>query len=110
MFQMPMSSPMMKTMLGFCCCAAAGALAAVSATNVVSKPRQKFLAMVIFSFLLHPRDEGTASPSNAHCAPGRNPGDCDPLYRENRRCSIGLWSNVDRLRARIGPAAAADRR
>src|SRR5262245_41521152 len=37
----PMSSPMMKRMLGFCvCCAAAGVLATATAESIVSKPRQ----------------------------------------------------------------------
>src|SRR5262249_12009606 len=41
---MPMSSPMMKRMFGFCCCccAAAGTLAAVTATNDAGKPIQNF--------------------------------------------------------------------
>ena len=39
----PMSSPMMKRMLGFCCCcAAAGTLAAVTTANSASKPSHKF--------------------------------------------------------------------
>src|SRR4030095_781501 len=52
----PMSSPMMKRMLGFCCCccccAAAGALAALAATNDASRPRQNFLVTLMASFLI----------------------------------------------------------
>src|SRR4029453_9371513 len=49
----PMSSPMMKRMLGFCCCcAAAGALAAIAATNDASRPRQNFLVTLMASFLI----------------------------------------------------------
>ncbi len=49
----PMSSPMMKRMLGFCCCcAAAGALAAITATNDTSRPRQNFLVRLMASFLI----------------------------------------------------------
>src|SRR5262245_23158757 len=49
----PMSSPMMKRMLGFCCCccAAAGTLVAVTATNGASKPRQNFL-VILMTYLL----------------------------------------------------------
>src|SRR4029450_7245018 len=48
----PMSSPMMKRMLGFCCCcAAAGALPAITATNDASRPRQNFLVTLMASFL-----------------------------------------------------------
>ena len=40
----PISSPMMKRILGFCCCcAAAGVLAAATATNDASRPRQSLL-------------------------------------------------------------------
>src|SRR5215510_14131715 len=40
----PISSPMMKRILGFCCCrAAAGVLAAATATNDASSPRQSLL-------------------------------------------------------------------
>src|SRR5262245_16149945 len=45
----PISSPMMKRMFGFCCCscAAAGTLAAVTATNDASKPLQNFLVILM---------------------------------------------------------------
>src|SRR5262245_15242050 len=48
----PMSSPMMKSMLGFCCgcCAAAGVLAAVTATNDASRPRQTLLVILMDLF------------------------------------------------------------
>src|SRR5215831_11767683 len=44
----PMSSPMMKRMLGFCCCCA---LAAVMAANDARRPRQKFLVILMDGFL-----------------------------------------------------------
>src|SRR6516164_1618472 len=53
----PMSSPMMKRMLGFrccccaCCCAAAGTLAAVMGTNDASSPRKSFLVIRMACFL-----------------------------------------------------------
>src|SRR5262249_45085612 len=48
----PMSSPMMKRMLGFCCgcCAAAGVFAAITAPDSASRPRQKFLVMLMDLF------------------------------------------------------------
>src|SRR5262245_8178997 len=48
----PMSSPMMKRMLGFCCgcCAAAGVFAAITAPDSASRPRQKFLAILMDLF------------------------------------------------------------
>jgi hypothetical protein len=48
----PMSSPMMKRMLGFCCCCAvAGTLAAIAATNNASRPRQSLLVILMACFL-----------------------------------------------------------
>ncbi len=47
MFHMPMSSPMMTTMLGFCCCADAGTLAAVMAMSEASTPIQTFLVKLM---------------------------------------------------------------
>src|SRR5262245_13135528 len=44
----PMSSPMMKRMLGFCCCCA---LAAVMAANDARRPRHKFLLIRMACFL-----------------------------------------------------------
>src|SRR5262245_21287446 len=44
----PMSSPMMKRMLGFCCCCA---LAAVMAANDARRPRHKFLLILMACFL-----------------------------------------------------------
>ena len=44
----PMSSPMMKRMLGFCCCcAAAGMLAAIMAANDANRPSQIYLAILM---------------------------------------------------------------
>src|SRR3954470_14494151 len=49
---MPMSSPMMKRMLGFCCCcAAAGRLAADIAAIEVSKPSQIHLTTLMLDLL-----------------------------------------------------------
>src|SRR5271166_5466725 len=50
----PMSSPMMKRMLGLacCCCAAAGMLVTVTATNNASRPSQMPLAMTIINLLM----------------------------------------------------------
>src|SRR6516225_5956135 len=50
MFQMPMSSPMMTTMLGFgCgCWAAAGAATTVSAANAANAPSRMILVMLGF--------------------------------------------------------------
>src|SRR5881628_1402825 len=74
---MPMSSPMMKRMLGFCCCcAAAGRLAAVIAAIEASKPCQIYLAILMVGF--HPRLPVT----------GRQPlPDCS--YRCHARGGIG---------------------
>src|SRR5215472_19312122 len=44
----PMSSPMMKRMLGFCCCCA---FAAVMAMNDESRPRKSFLVELMACFL-----------------------------------------------------------
>src|SRR5215471_18484977 len=44
----PMSSPMMKRMLGFCCCcAAAGALVTIAEAIAASEPSQRFRMMLI---------------------------------------------------------------
>ena len=44
---MPMSSPMITTMLGFCgCCAVAGALTAIEAATIASEPRILFKASI----------------------------------------------------------------
>src|SRR4051812_32267633 len=61
---MPISSPMMKRMLGFCCsCAAAGRLAAVIAAIEASKPSHTYLTMLIFGFLLgYPSRAGSLYP------------------------------------------------
>src|SRR4051794_15006262 len=49
---MPISSPMMKRMLGFCCCcAAAGRLAAATTANSASKPSHKFRDRLIVRLL-----------------------------------------------------------
>jgi len=59
----PMSSPMMKTMLGFgCCCADAGALAIEIAAVPANKPSHnfrdtfmaKFLPILVFEWKLSP--------------------------------------------------------
>ena len=47
MFHMPMSSPMMTTMLGFCC-AAAGTLMAPMAMNEASRASCTFLEILIY--------------------------------------------------------------
>jgi hypothetical protein len=43
----PMSSPMMKRMLGFCCCCA---LATVMAANDARRPRQNVLVILMACF------------------------------------------------------------
>src|SRR4051812_33846631 len=49
---MPMSSPMMKRMLGFCCCcAAAGVLATATTADSASKPSHKFRDRLIVRLL-----------------------------------------------------------
>src|SRR5712675_891519 len=49
----PMSSPMMKRMLGFCvCCAAAGRLVAIAAASSVNKPSQQVLADILRFIIL----------------------------------------------------------
>jgi hypothetical protein len=45
----PMSSPIMKRMLGFCCCADACVPIAVTAKNTASRPRQIILVTLIFA-------------------------------------------------------------
>src|SRR5271166_4059258 len=84
----PMSSPMMKRMLGFacCCCAAAGMLATVTATNNASRLSQIFLTMLMVLLVLAARDEAgslrpiTIEPMRlvAHSSPGAI------LYRSSR--------------------------
>ena len=66
----PMSSPMMNTMLGFGCCAAAGAPAVVTATAMASRPSQIVLVMLMFELTL-PLLPGGAG-SFALLAPRRN--------------------------------------
>src|SRR5215471_6384430 len=57
----PMSSPMMKRMLGFCCCcAAAGVPATETAAHNASRPAKTFLAVIACSSLLAAR-EGAAA-------------------------------------------------
>ena len=82
----PMSSPMMKRMLGFCCCcAAAGVLAAVIAAIEASKPSQIYLTMLMLDLL--PRLPVT----------GRQPvPDCS--YRCRARVGIGTEPFVSRIR------------
>src|SRR6266581_7528577 len=49
----PMSSPMMKRMLGFSgCCAAAGMLDAITAASSVDKPSQQVLAGILRFIIL----------------------------------------------------------
>src|SRR6187399_62575 len=57
----PMSSPMMKRMLGFCCCAAAGILAADIAAIEANKPSQMYLAMLMGWFPPAAAREGPAA-------------------------------------------------
>ncbi len=60
----PMSSPMMNRMLGFCSCAAAGALAIVARANDASRPSQAALVMRMVA-TLHvgcPRRAGSLCP------------------------------------------------
>src|SRR5580704_8860421 len=48
----PMSSPMMKRMLGFCCCCAkAGTAAATKTAEAANKPSRIFLAVLMVYFL-----------------------------------------------------------
>src|SRR5260370_12024237 len=57
MFHMPMSSPMMTTMLGFCaCCAVAGALVIVTAASEANKPNQIVLLKLMMLSLLTARN------------------------------------------------------
>src|SRR5271165_2990753 len=62
----PMSSPMMKRMLGLacCCCAAAGVLATITAVDNASRPSQIFLAIRMVHFLIVgcPRRAGSLRP------------------------------------------------
>src|SRR5215510_14126801 len=60
----PMSSPMMKRMLGFCCCcAAAGMLATVTVASMANNPRQMFPAtLMVRSFVDCPRRAGSLRP------------------------------------------------
>src|SRR5262245_46524513 len=60
----PMSSPMMKRMLGFCCCcAAAGMLATVTVASTANNPRQMFPATLMArSFVDCPRRAGSLRP------------------------------------------------
>src|SRR5262245_31810553 len=47
----PMSSPMMKRMLGFCCCwATAGVFTTSTATMEASRPSQVYLAMLTLPY------------------------------------------------------------
>src|SRR5271169_2118011 len=47
----PMSSPMMKSMLGLGCCADAGRLPIITGATNASRPSQIFLAMLMRNFL-----------------------------------------------------------
>src|SRR5215204_1152629 len=61
-----MSSPMMKTMLGFCgCCAAAGTLAAIAQASSAERPRQTLLVMLMdCSSVLAARNRPAAAPDD----------------------------------------------
>ena len=63
----PISSPMMKRMLGFCCCcAAAGMLATVKVASKANNPRQMFPATLMArSFVDCPRRAGSLRPHRA---------------------------------------------
>src|SRR5271166_2865567 len=67
MFHMPMSSPMITTMLGRCCWAAAGMLAAIPAANDTKTPRQTVLIMLML--MVTPQyNEWQYAPSRKSCA------------------------------------------
>src|SRR3954469_4133544 len=51
MFQKPMSSDMIMTMLGLCGCAAAGVLSAITEANMVTRPTRIFPLAFMFSGL-----------------------------------------------------------
>src|SRR5215813_8559846 len=94
----PISSPMMKRMFGFCCCscAAAGTLAAVTATNDASKPIQNFLVILM------------ARASSVRCPKrGRQPSAVDNatnhLFAPLMVCLLARYM----LASRAGPTACA---
>src|SRR4029077_16979775 len=93
----PMSSPMMKRILGLsCCCAAAGALAAIATTNDASRPRQTFLLMLLTPFCrLLPE-------------PGRQPAPVQHFREERCGPQLHLGAGLGAVRGgRPGRQAAA---
>ena len=79
---MPMSSPMMNRMLGFCCCcAAAGVLAAVIAASNASRPSQMFLAKFMVCFLV-----GCPRRADSLCPTARIDAAHASAPEQNRRC------------------------
>src|SRR5271166_809843 len=92
----PMSSPMMKRMLGLacCCCAAAGVLATVTAADNASRPSQMLLAITIINLLT----VFTTRMGLGNLPPTRDRGHrllvwkqsqpCDTARKEPSNCSI----------------------
>ena len=67
----PMSSPMMKRMLGFCCCcAAAGRLAAVTAASDANRPSQMYLATLMLELPRSAARDGPAACAHLAIAVG----------------------------------------
>src|SRR5215211_1161916 len=90
----PMSSPMMKRMLGFCgCCAAAGTLAAIAQASSAERPRQTLLVMLMdCSSVLAARNGPAAAP------------DDDRVQHSARRCETVTLQPSNEWRARSTPA------
>src|SRR5215468_10296857 len=87
----PMSSPMMKRMLGFCigCCAFAGAIVTNAAANDPIKPSKIFLPVMIEAFpslrFKKHKLQARARPSRALRARGLQP----KVSRDFEKLSIG---------------------
>src|SRR5262249_6210189 len=79
----PMSSPMIKRMLGFCCCCAtAGMLATVTVASMANNPRQMFPAtLMVPSFVCRPRRAGSLQPFS----------NCDPPDLREHALQIGEY-------------------
>src|SRR5437870_3438709 len=85
----PISSPMMKRMLGLacCCCAAVGVLAAVTAANDTNRPSQMFLAVLMVRFL------GVGCPR-------RGPAAFAPIQRTDRvSCFVPIHDLASGIRS-----------
>src|SRR5580700_8428137 len=112
----PMSSPMMKRMLGFacCCCAAAGVLATVTATNDANRASQMPLALtIIYLLAVFSARDGSRQPapklrSQRPLPMWKQSQPCDTPRNELSNCSIFFAGQDLRMdqRSMAGPVGA----